>query len=139
MYIKMKEDLDMSDYYDFHSEEHLSLIHIYTLKSEDNYNFVLIPDTQNTVKFKGAVMDKAVRELVSTADELNVKGVIHLGDVVEDNNDGIQYDTARQVFYQIPDAGIRFLVQPGNHDGWAGGTTNYLSLIHICIYGKICG
>lgn len=97
----------------------------YTLKSEDNYNFVLIPDTQNTVKFKGAVMDKAVRELVSTADELNVKGVIHLGDVVEDNNDGIQYDTARQVFYQIPDAGIRFLVQPGNHDGWAGGTTNY--------------
>ena len=22
MYIKMKEDLDMSDYYDFHSEEH---------------------------------------------------------------------------------------------------------------------
>lgn len=97
----------------------------YTLKNEDNYNIVLIPDTQNTVKFKGEVMDTAVKELISTADELNVKGVIHLGDVVEDNNDGAQYDTARQVFYQIPDAGIRFLVQPGNHDGWASGTTNY--------------
>lgn len=31
----------------------------------------------------------------------------------------------REIFYQIPDAGIRFLVQPGNHDGWASGTANY--------------
>lgn len=97
----------------------------YELKDEDNYNFVLIPDTQNTVKFKKDVMDQAVDELIATADELNVKGVIHLGDVVENNNDGVQYDTAREIFYQIPDAGIRFLVQPGNHDGWASGTTNY--------------
>lgn len=97
----------------------------YTLKNPDNYNFVLLPDTQNTVKFKKDVMDAAVDGLINTADELNVKGVIHLGDVVENNNDGAQYDAAREIFYQIPDAGIRFLVQPGNHDGWASGTTNY--------------
>lgn len=97
----------------------------YELKHSDNYNFVLLPDTQNTVKFKKDVMDTAVKELIDTADELNVKGVIHLGDVVENNNDGAQYDTAREIFYQIPDAGIRFLVQPGNHDGWASGTANY--------------
>lgn len=97
----------------------------YTLKNENNYNLVLLPDTQNTVKFKQDVMDTAVEELIATADELNVKGVIHLGDVVENNNDGAQYDTAREVFYKLPRAGIRFLIQPGNHDGWASGTTNY--------------
>lgn len=97
----------------------------YTLKNEDNYNLVLLPDTQNTVKFKRDVMDTAVKELIATADDLNVKGVIHLGDVVENNNDGTQYDTAREIFYQLPRSGIRFLIQPGNHDGWASGTTNY--------------
>lgn len=70
-------------------------------------------------------MNTAIDELIRTADDLNVKGVIHLGDVVENNNDGTQYDTAKEVFYKLPDAGIRFLVQPGNHDGWASGTTNY--------------
>lgn len=97
----------------------------YTLKNEDNYNIVLIPDTQNTVEYCGDVMDAAVDGLIDTADELNVKGVIHLGDVVDDNNDDAQYVTARNVFYQLPDAGIKFLVQMGNHDGWASGTHNY--------------
>ena len=97
----------------------------YTLKNEDNYNIVLIPDTQNTVEYCGDVMDAAVDGLIDTADELNVKGVIHLGDVVDDNNDDAQYVTARNVFYQLPDAGIKFLVQMGNHDGWSSGTHNY--------------
>ena len=97
----------------------------YQLRNEDNYNIVLIPDTQNTVEFRGDVMDAAVDGLIDTADELNVKGVIHMGDVVDDNNDDAQYVTARNVFYQLPDAGIKFLVQLGNHDGWASGTHNY--------------
>lgn len=62
----------------------------YTLKNEDNYNIVLIPDTQNTVEYCGDVMDAAVDGLIDTADELNVRGVIHLGDVVDDNNDDAQ-------------------------------------------------
>ena len=97
----------------------------YELRDEDNYNIVLIPDTQNTVEYCGDVMNAAVRGLIDTADELNVRGVIHLGDVVDDNNDDAQYVTARDVFYQLPDAGIKFLVQMGNHDGWSSGIHNY--------------
>ena len=67
----------------------------------------MIPDTQNTVEYCGDVMNAAVRGLIDTADELNVRGVIHLGDVVDDNNDDAQYVTARDVFYQLPDAGIK--------------------------------
>lgn len=97
----------------------------YTLKHDDNYNIVLLPDTQNTVKFKPEVMDTAIKELIRSADELNVAGVVSMGDIVENNNDPAQYETAREVFYQLPDAGIKFLAQPGNHDGSSGGAANY--------------
>ena len=97
----------------------------YKLKDEDNYNIVLIPDTQNTVEFRPDVMNAAVDGLIDSADELNVKGVIHLGDVVDDNDDDKQYMAARDAFYRLPDAGMKFLVQLGNHDGWSDGIHNY--------------
>ena len=93
----------------------------YELKDEDNYNIVLLPDTQNTVEYcgeEGGVMDTAIDELIDTADDLNVIGVVGLGDIV-DNNNATQYQTAKRIFYQLPQAGIRTLLQPGNHDGWA--------------------
>lgn len=97
----------------------------YTLRNEDNYNIVLIPDTQNTVEFRPDVMDAAIDGLIDSADELNVAGVVHLGDVVDDNNDDAQYVSARDAFYRLPDAGVKFLIQMGNHDGWTSGTHNY--------------
>lgn len=97
----------------------------YTLRNEDNYNIVLIPDTQNTVEYCSDVMDAAIDGLIDSADELNVAGVIHLGDVVDDSGDDAQYVNARDAFYRMPDAGIKFLVQMGNHDGWTSGTHNY--------------
>lgn len=97
----------------------------YGLRSEDNYNFVLIPDTQNTVEYRPDVMDAAVDQLIQSADQLNIKGVIHLGDVVDDAGDAVQYDNAKDIFYQLPQAGIKFLIQPGNHDNWAGSGSSY--------------
>ena len=92
----------------------------YTLRDEDNYNIVLIPDTQNCVEFcgeEGGVMDTAVKELINIAGDLNVIGVVGLGDIVDDNNVE-QYAAARRIFYQLPEAGVKTLLQPGNHDGW---------------------
>jgi hypothetical protein len=97
----------------------------YTLENEDNYNFVFLPDTQNTIKFKPDVMNTAIDELINTADALNVAGVVSLGDIVENNNDGNQYDNARNAFYKMPEQGIKFLAQKGNHDGWSAGISNY--------------
>ena len=97
----------------------------YALRDEDNYNFVLIPDTQNTVEYRPDVMDTAVDELINSVDELNIKGVIHLGDVVDDSGDATQYNNAKDIFYQLPEAGVKFLVQPGNHDNWAGNGSSY--------------
>ena len=96
----------------------------YQLKNPDNYNIVLLPDTQNTVEFRPDVMNAAIDGLIDSADELNVAGVVHLGDVVDDNDNDEQYLSARESFYRLPDAGIKFLVQMGNHDG-GDGTYNY--------------
>ena len=93
----------------------------YQLKHPDNYNIVLLPDTQNTVEYcgeEGGVMDTAIDQLIATADDLNVIGVVGLGDVVDDNKPE-QYQTAKRIFYKLPQAGIRTLIQPGNHDGWS--------------------
>lgn len=79
----------------------------YQLRDEDNYNIVLIPDTQNTVEFRSDVMDAAIDGLINSADALNVAGVIHLGDVVDDNNDDAQYVTPGTPFHRMPDAGMK--------------------------------
>ena len=97
----------------------------YELRDPDNYTMILLPDTQNTVEYRPDVMNKAIDRLIAEADDFNTVGVIHLGDVVDDNDDDQQYINAREAFYKIPDAGIKFLVQQGNHDGWSGGIHNY--------------
>ena len=51
----------------------------YQLRNEDNYNIVLIPDTQNMVEFRPDVMDNAIDGLINSADALNVAGVVHPG------------------------------------------------------------
>ena len=112
----------------------------YELRDEDNYNIVLLPDTQNTVEFRPDVMNAAIDGLIDSADELNVAGVIHLGDVVDDNLES-QYASARDAFYRLPQAGIKTLMQKGNHDGdnnyrdsfsgksetWTALTSDYLN------------
>lgn len=97
----------------------------YTLRNEDNYNIVLIPDTQNTIEYRADVMDTAIDELIESADSLNIEAVVHLGDVVDDSIDAVQYNNAKDIFYQLPEAGVKFLIQPGNHDNWSDNGSSY--------------
>lgn len=88
----------------------------FALENENNYNFVFLPDTQNTVKFKPDVMDSAIRGLVNDADKGNIKAVSHLGDIVEDFNDKTQFENSKNTFYKLADSKIKTLIIPGNHD-----------------------
>ena len=75
----------------------------YKLKHSDNYNFVLLPDTQNTVEYRPDVMNTAIDELIDTADDLNVKAVVHLGDIVDDVTNE-QYKNARDAAFPRPES-----------------------------------
>lgn len=88
----------------------------FALENKNNYNFVFLPDTQNTVKFKPDVMDSAIRGLVNDADKGNIKAVSHLGDIVEDFNDKTQFENSKNTFYKLADSKIKTLIIPGNHD-----------------------
>lgn len=88
----------------------------FALKNKDNYNFVFLPDTQNTVKFKKDVMDKAIRGLVEDADKGNIKAVSHLGDIVEDFDSLEQFEDSKNIFYKLLDSKIKTMIIPGNHD-----------------------
>ena len=73
----------------------------YELKSENNYTFAFLPDTQNTIKFTPEV------------------------DLVENWNDDVQWQSAEQAFLPLAQAGIPITFVPGNHDFSGSNLTSY--------------
>lgn len=88
----------------------------YTLKSEGNYTFAYIPDTQNTIKFTPEVSDAATDWLIGNREEIGLKGVMHVGDLVENWDSDEQWQSAEQAFLPLAQAGIPTTFVPGNHD-----------------------
>ncbi|MBU5668688.1 S-layer homology domain-containing protein [Peptoniphilus sp. MSJ-1] len=86
------------------------------LENINNYNFVFIPDTQNTIKFKPDVMDTAINGLINDAQKGNIKAVSHLGDVVENYDSKEQFENSKNTFYKLADSNFQALMIPGNHD-----------------------
>ncbi|MDU4889223.1 MAG: LamG-like jellyroll fold domain-containing protein [Clostridium sp.] len=87
----------------------------FSLKAENNYNMVFMPDTQNAIKFKPGVMDAAMDWLTENRHAANIISVTHLGDVVENGNNEEQWNTTK-LFSKLPEAEMKLLMQPGNHD-----------------------
>lgn len=90
---------------------------------EDKYNFVFLPDMQNTVKFKPNVLETAMNWMVENKDFANIKGVVSLGDNVQDFWEKPQWQSVSSVMSILAKGGIRTLAQPGNHD--TGDGSNY--------------
>ncbi|NMW85676.1 hypothetical protein HKO22_08000 [Peptoniphilus sp. AGMB00490] len=88
----------------------------FSLENKNNYNFVFLPDTQNTIKFKKDVMNKAIEGLIKDADKGNIKAVSHLGDIVEDYDSKEQFEDSKNIFYKLADSKIKTMIIPGNHD-----------------------
>lgn len=88
----------------------------FALENKNNYNFVFLPDTQNTVKFRKDVMNTAIEGLINDASKGNIKAVAHLGDIVEDFNSEEQFKDSRNIFYKLADSNLKTLIIPGNHD-----------------------
>lgn len=97
----------------------------YELKSENNYTFAFLPDTQNTIKFTPEVSDAATAWLIENQGEINLKGLSHVGDLVENWNDDVQWQSAEQAFLPLAQAGIPITFVPGNHDFSGSNLTSY--------------
>lgn len=80
-------------------------------------SFIVIPDTQILARYHQPILTKTTRWIVDHAGELNLKAVIHLGDVVDQ---GAKYEeeyrNAFDALHRIDEAGLPLLIAPGNHD-----------------------
>ena len=97
----------------------------YTLRNEDNYTFAFIPDTQNTIKFTPEVSDAATQWLIDNRGEINLKGLMHVGDLVENWDSAEQWQSAESAFLPLAQAGIPVTFVPGNHDFSGSNLDNY--------------
>ena len=88
--------------------------------AEDRYNFVFVPDTQNTTKFCGPVLDTAVNWLIENRDYANIEAVVSLGDNVEDFWETPQWEQITKTYTSIAQSGIRTMAPTGNHDSGNG-------------------
>lgn len=92
---------------------------------EDRYNFVFLPDVQNTVEFMPDVLYKAMGWMVENQDYANIAAVLSLGDNVNNfwvnDTEWAQVTKAMKI---LTDGGVKLLMMPGNHDTTNGTDTN---------------
>lgn len=63
--------------------------------------------------------------LIENQSEINLKGLSHVGDLVENWNDDVQWQSAEQAFLPLAQAGIPITFVPGNHDFSGSDLTSY--------------
>jgi hypothetical protein len=88
-----------------------------TSTDTNEFSIVIIPDTQTMTKHHSHLFKPMTQWIVDHAVEMNLKIVLHLGDVVDDGaNDEDQYRIADEALQTIYKAGLPILIAPGNHD-----------------------
>jgi len=93
--------------------------------SDEPYTIIVLPDSQKYVKFYPEIFPKQMDWIVKNKDELNIKMVLHVGDVVEESDSIPQFTIARAGFDKLDDANIPYLISQGNHDIHSGDFGNY--------------
>ncbi len=99
-----------------------------SLDNKDSWSIVMIPDIQNYVKWNRnqPILDLMMRWIEDNIDTLNIKMVICVGDLVEQNNlvnpghDGDQssqrqWETSARLFSRL-DGKVPYIAASGNHD-----------------------
>ena len=85
--------------------------------ADSTFSFAVMPDTQNEV-FSGEVrMPKRVKWLVDNRQSLDLRWVLHSGDVHNwDTPDHAQYAAMSEWVRPLEAAGMPMILTPGNHD-----------------------
>jgi predicted phosphodiesterase len=85
--------------------------------SSAGFSIVIIPDTQILSMNHPAIFKQMTQWIVDHARSINLKMVLHLGDVVNNGAASeIQFHNAKAALDLIDNANIPLLIAPGNHD-----------------------
>lgn len=97
--------------------------HLINKISPDGFSVILLPDTQYYTKRDPEIYYRQTKWIVDQRDNLNIKFVIHLGDITHDNTDK-QWNIADTAHGILEKANIAYSTVPGNHDMTRIGTGN---------------
>lgn len=85
--------------------------------TDPTFSFAVMPDTQNEVGPNDQRMAKRVSWLVANRRALDLRWVLHSGDVHNwDTPDHAQFDAMSKRLKPLEAAGLPFIAAPGNHD-----------------------
>ena len=82
---------------------------------EQNFSLVVLPDTQHYSERYPWIFTNQTQWIVDNQDRLNIKFVIHEGDIVEDADNDTQWMRANKSM-SVLDGKIPYGILPGNHD-----------------------
>lgn len=87
-----------------------------------SFSVVVIPDTQIYADRYPDTLLRHGEWILEHAEELDIRFVSHVGDIVNDGNSVAQWDAAKRAFSGLRDAGIPHGYSPANHDVGTWGT-----------------
>jgi hypothetical protein len=88
-----------------------------------SWTLVVLPDTQVYAQNYPELFEDQTRWIVENKDRHNIKYVLHLGDIVNNNTALIQWTNARAAM-SILDGVVPYAIVPGNHDYGPGGSAS---------------
>ena len=79
------------------------------------FTIPVLPDTQREVNFNQPMLTSQMKWMADHKDSLNIPIVLHVGDVVDYNNN-THYQIASEAFQILDDSKLPYAIAPGNHD-----------------------
>ncbi|HEY4077909.1 MAG TPA: metallophosphoesterase [Rhizomicrobium sp.] len=93
-------------------------------KSKGDFTVVVLPDIQRYSLLYQPILRNQLHWAVINREKMNIRFVTQLGDLTDKNTDE-EWATVDQAFSELDEAGLPYLVVPGNHDydhePWARG------------------
>jgi len=94
----------------------IALILFFSLSFSEKFTIALIPDTQMAIEGCHASNDTQFSWIARHKDSLNIKEVIHLGDITN-HNTVVEWHNSSVAFKFIEKVNIPYNIAIGNHDG----------------------
>ncbi|HEY8431849.1 MAG TPA: metallophosphoesterase [Sandaracinaceae bacterium] len=89
---------------------------------ESAWSLVVLPDTQDYARSYPDIFLAQTRWIADQVECRNIRAVVHVGDIVYDNDDA-QWEVARRAF-DLLEGRVPYLLVPGNHDYGTGGSAD---------------
>ena len=95
---------------------YVPLLFLCLIQSVKPFTVVILPDTQKFVRYYPYVYEEMTTWISKNKDKENIVFVGHVGDIVDNENQPLQWQRARSSMDILAQGNVPFGTAPGNHD-----------------------